>query len=191
MITLQNPSLQIYRKQAGLLVIDIQERLAAAMNKSEFDYFCHNVKILLKTAGILDMPVWVTEQYKKGLGPSIPEVAAEFPANTRPIDKIDFSCGVVPEVLEQIANSGCSQIILCGMESHVCVYQTARDLTGQNYQVFVPQDAIISRNSANREIGLHLMQQAGVIRTSTETIIFDLLQRAGTPEFKQISQLVR
>lgn len=182
---------QLMREKTGLLVIDFQERLAAAMPEMELEWTVANAKRLIQGAGILDLPIWVTEQYPKGIGPTLPELADVLPTDWKAHEKVDFSCVSVPSVMEAIQASGCSQIIVCGMEAHICVYQTARDLVQAGYQVFVPMDAVLSRAEENADAGLNLIERVGATITSTEIVLFDVLQRAGGPEFKKISALVK
>lgn len=179
------------REQAGLLVIDIQERLSAAMDEAEMAAVQKNAQILIEGAKALELPIWITEQYPKGIGPTLAPLSEALPENTHPVSKVDFSCAAVPEVMDTIRASGRKQVILCGMESHICVFQTARDLAREGYQVFVVQDAVISRTRANFEVGLRLMERAGAYITSTESVLFDMLGRAGSPEFKRISSLIK
>ena len=182
---------QIDREKAGLLVIDIQDRLAAAMDQDGLALVSKNTGRLLVGAQTLEVPVIVTEQYPKGIGPTIDAVKEHFPEDLETISKIDFSCALVEQVMEQIKASGRTQWILCGMEAHICVYQTARDLVKHGYQVFIPQDAVISRFAHNIDVGIRLMEKTGSVISSTEAVLFDMLKKAGTPEFKVISKLVR
>ncbi|TNE51388.1 MAG: hydrolase [Deltaproteobacteria bacterium] len=179
------------RVKAGLLVIDIQERLAGAMDDDAMSAVEKNATILIEGAKALDLPVWATEQYPKGIGPTLEPLADAFPEGVSPVAKVDFSCAAVPEVLEALKSSGRTQIVVCGMESHICVFQTARDLVREGFQVFVPRDAVIARTQANCELGLQLMERAGAVITSTESVLFDMLGRAGSPEFKRISSLIK
>lgn len=183
--------LQLMASRAGLLVIDVQERLAAAMPSEGMTNVTRQCQVLIEGAKILNLPVWVTEQYPKGIGPTLPVLTQALPESTNPVTKLDFSCMAVDAVTSMIASSGRNQIIVCGMETHICVFQTVRDLVLQGYDVFVAQDAVISRTRENREIGLRLMERAGAILSSTESLLFDLLRKAGSPEFKQISALIK
>ena len=136
------------------------------------------------------MPILVTEQYPKGLGHTVPEVAHHLDG-IEPIEKVCFSAAETDEFRDQLRGGGRNQVMLCGIESHVCVNQTAEDLLSQSIEVHVAQDAVSSRTEENRLLGLHKMEQAGAIRTSVETALFELLRAAGTPEFKEVQALVK
>jgi isochorismate hydrolase len=125
----------------------------------------------------------------KGLGPTVASLREMLPAT--PIEKIEFSCGASKDLAREILGSGRRQVIAVGMESHVCVFQTVRDLLRKDFQVFLPGDAVVSRTEENRQVGLNLCEKAGAVVTSTETVLFDLLGTAGTPEFKELSPLIR
>lgn len=183
--------LQLSATRAGLLVIDVQERLAAAMPSEAMAQVSRYTQILIEGAKILELPIWITEQYPKGIGPTLPALSHTLPEGVTAISKMDFSCMAVDAVSAAISASGRNQMIVCGMESHICVFQTARDLVLQGYDVFVAQDAVISRTRENKEIGLRLMERAGAVLSCTESLLFDLLRRAGSPAFKQISALIK
>jgi nicotinamidase-related amidase len=180
--------------RAALLIVDVQTKLSAAMPASELTACTRNWLILIELARRLHLPVVWSEQYPQGLGPTLPALAE---ALGRPglalhrLEKITFSCtdcDALPPLYESL---GRRQWIVVGMESHVCVWQTVRGLLGWQAEVHVPADATISRASANHQVGLGLCQRAGAIITSTETVAFDALERAGTEDFKAISRLVR
>ncbi len=177
-------------EHAALVVVDIQERLAAAMPEDVCKKVVANTRILIESAGILNLPVLVTEQYPKGLGPTVPELA-EALADAPRIEKIAFSCCGEPAFTQAVEAAGRHDIILCGMEAHVCIYQTALDLLGRNLRVFVAADAVCSRNKMNRSVALDLMRQADAVIGSTETFLFQMLKEAGTEAFKGISRLVK
>lgn len=185
--------LQLQRDRAALVIIDIQSRLCTAMHPDRLRQVRHNTVTLLEGAKVLGLPVFVTEQYPKGMGPTVPDVAAAFPAGQKVYEKLHFSCCGVPEFMDDLQTSKRDQLIVVGMETHVCVFQTVRDLLVRNVvrSVFVVEDAVVSRTEKNRRIGLRQMAEAGAVRTGTETVLFDLLQVAGTPEFKAISKLIK
>jgi len=176
---------------SALLVIDVQERLAAAMPAPSMDRVARATATLLRGASVLGVPVVVTEQYPRGLGPTIPSVREAIPAGARVFEKSTFSCWGTPEVRAAIESAARRQIVVCGMESHVCVFQTVRDLCAEGWSVFVATDAVLSRTEENRAIGFGLMRAAGAALTSVEAVLFDLLGAAGTPSFKAISALVK
>lgn len=180
-------------KSSLLLVVDVQEKLAAAMPKDALDRLVHNTCILLEAAKILGIRVVATEQYPKGLGPTVAPIAEKLTAlGVTPIDKLDFSALDEPRVAQAITHPQPPRaIIVTGMESHVCVFQTARDFASRGYATYVVDDAVASRTEDNRLAGLALCARAGATRTVTETIAFDWLRRAEGDAFKSISKLVR
>jgi nicotinamidase-related amidase len=181
--------LHLDRKRAALLVVDVQERLSAAMPPEAFAAALANMRRLVQGAAVLGVPVLWAEQYVKGLGPTVAPLKEVMPPGAAPVEKLTFSCAASEPLMAQLA--GRTQVICLGMESHVCVFQTVRDLEARGLQTFVPADAVISRTKENRDVGLALMHQAGATVTSTETALFDLTERAGTDEFRAISKLVK
>lgn len=177
------------RKNAAVLVIDVQEKLAPAIEPGALERVLKYAKALVGTAKELGMPVLATEQYPKGLGPTVKELAAVLP--TPPITKVHFSCGADPAFASALESTGRRQVIVCGMETHVCVFQTVRDLAAAGYEVHVCADAVGSRTEEHRRIGLELARESGALVTTAETAIFDLLHQAATPEFKKVSPLVK
>jgi nicotinamidase-related amidase len=184
-------ALTVDREASLLLLIDIQEKLAPAI--ADHDSIIRSSAILLQAAAILNVPVLVTEQYPKGLGPTVPtlrEALEQAPSALGVIEKMAFSA-CTPEVLSAIEATGRRKIVIAGMETHVCVFQTSRDLKAAGYEVFLAADAVGSRTHANRESGLALIRACGAVITNVETLLFDWLKVAGTPEFKQISKLIK
>jgi nicotinamidase-related amidase len=176
------------RARAGLLVVDIQERLAAAMAPEVIERVVKNTTILIEAAHRLGLPIAVSQQYPKGLGPTLPAIEAALasaPGGRRiAFDKLEFSAAAhVPADRDQW--------IVCGMETHVCVYQTARGLVDRGRAVHVVVDAACSRTKQSWQIGLGLCERAGAFLTTTEACVFDLLERAGTDDFKALSKLVK
>jgi len=183
------------RRRAALLVVDIQDRLLAAMPEAALAEVMRNTQILITAAAQLGLPIVVSQQYPKGLGATaqpIEDALAAAPAVHR-FDKLEFSAAAAPAFAALAAQGalGRDQWIVCGMESHVCVYQTARDLVARGWDVHVCADAVCSRAAANRELGLGLMARAGAIATSTESTVFDLLGRAGSDEFRALSRVIK
>jgi len=170
-----------------LLIIDLQERLMKAMKDSE--RVLSNTNLLLATAKQFSIPVIVTEQYPRGLGATVPEIKENLPEHTY-IDKVSFS-SCIDNFMNTAAALQRKTFIVAGTETHVCVFQTVRDLLAAGYDVQVVSDAVCSRYDLNYLNGLDLMKQAGAVITNTETVVFDLLGCAGTPEFKAISPLVK
>jgi nicotinamidase-related amidase len=181
--------LALDRARTLLLVVDVQERLFKAMPEEGQRPLVKNLEILIKAARRLQVPIVASEQYPKGLGPTLPSLRELLPE--APLAKLEFSCGGAQAIATKIAQSGRRQIVVAGMETHVCVYQTVRDLARQGFTVFVPRDAVLSRTAENREAGLSLCDRAGAVLTSTEATVFDLLGVAGTAEFKEISSLLK
>lgn len=176
-----------------LLVVDVQERLAAAMPQNALDRLVQNACILLDAARLLGVRVVATEQYPKGLGKMVPAIAEKLAAlSVTPIEKLDFSALDDVRVAQAIVTpSRPRSIIVIGMEAHVCVFQTTRDLASRGHATYVVDDAVSSRREENRIAGLVLAERAGAIRTVTETIVFDWVRRAEGDTFKAISKLVR
>ncbi len=174
-----------------ILLIDWQEKLLHGMVEEERQTAQHNASILLKAASALGVPVVATEQYPQGLGPTALTLRALLSSDTARIAKTEFSAVAVPEVCAALEATGRKHVILLGMETHICVWQTARDLLDAEYAVSVVADAVLSRLAANRDVGLHLMERAGATIRSTETVVFEWIGGATHPGFKSISRLVR
>lgn len=186
--------LRIDPGRAALLVIDFQERLAAAMPPAELAACQRNVLVLVELARRLRLPVVASEQYPRGLGPTVPAIAAALAQPGLAVErfeKLDFSCADAPPFAAIHRRLDRPQWILAGMETHVCVYQTGRGLLARGAQVHVPADAVVSRAAANVRIGLDLLARAGAVVTSTETVVFDALRCAGTDDFRALSKLVK
>jgi nicotinamidase-related amidase len=180
--------LRLDRERSVLVVVDVQEAFRPAV--MEFDRVVNNVATLVQGARILEIPLLVTEQYPKGLGQTVPEVSRHLDG-IEPIEKVCFSAAASEEFAERLSGTGRGQVLLSGIESHVCVNQTADDLLSAGKEVHVAQDAVSSRTDANRDLGLHKMEHSGAVITSVETALFELLREAGTPEFKEIQKLVK
>ena len=175
-------------EDAVLLIIDVQTKLMAAME--EGGRVCRNTGILLTAARALNFPVVVTEQYPKGLGPTVPELTELLPPDVHMLEKASFDAvrdGLLP-VLEGL---GRRSVLLCGTETHVCVYQTARSLVEHGYRVFPIGDAICSRFPYNYQNGLTLMDRLGTCVLTAEGAVFDLLKVSGTPAFKAVSKALK
>jgi nicotinamidase-related amidase len=176
------------KEQAVLLIVDIQERLAAVMEKK--DRVVKNNQHLIELAKMINMPVVVTEQYPKGLGRTVPELQTALP-NYRPVEKLTFDCCGQPTFLPALKSLNRNTVILTGMETHICVLQTCLGLLKDGMNVHVVQDAICSRTNENWKTGMEFMREAGAVITCTETVLFQLLKAAGTAEFKAISQRIK
>jgi nicotinamidase-related amidase len=172
------------RDRTALVVVDVQEAFREAVG--EFDAVAGNVAVLVRGARVLGVPVIVTEQYPRGLGETVPEIAEHLDGIPR-LEKVEFDATRV----DGFDLDGRDQALICGIEAHVCVAQTAAGLLGEDVDVQVAADAVTSRTAANRRAGLAKMEATGAMLTSTEMALFELLGRAGTPEFKEVQALVK
>ena len=173
-----------------LVVVDVQERLFNAMDAERRDDMVAYVKILVTAARRLAAPVIVTEQYPQGLGRTLPEVKALL-GETAPFEKTTFSCADAAGFVERLRALDADHVVLTGVEAHVCVLLTALALLGQGFRVSIVADAVCSRRAAAMEIGLAQARQAGAVVTGTETLVFQLLGRADTEAFRDLSKLLR
>lgn len=172
-------------EQCSLIVIDIQEKLLPPIFQKE--RLVKNSQLLIRLAGILKIPTLMSTQYAKGLGQTIPEIASLLP-EIEAIDKQLFSCfgsDVFCSVLKRLPGNR-NTVLLCGMESHICVMQTALGALREGYIVHVASDAVSSRTEWNWQIGLERMRSAGAVISSTEMIIYELLRSSGAPAFKEL-----
>lgn len=176
---------KLKKDECLLLVIDIQERLMPVIFQQE--QVIRNTNILLKGMQILGVPVVVTEQYPKGLGNTCKEI--ELTEGQAVFEKITFSCVATAAVKEKLQAK--KQIILTGAEAHICVLKTALDLIEQGYEVHVVADAVSSRTTENKLYALQRMRQSDVFVETTEMVLFQLIDQAGTEEFKAISKLIK
>jgi len=176
------------KEDAMLLIVDIQERLAVIMK--EKDKVVKNCQHLIELAKMQGIPVVTTEQYPKGLGRTLPELQSAVP-DYKPIEKTAFNCCGAPAFVTEIKKLGKSQIIMTGMETHICVLQTTIGLLQEGVTVHVVKDAICSRTKENWKTGIEYMRDAGAVVTCTETVLFQLLKVAGTEEFKKISNRIK
>jgi nicotinamidase-related amidase len=184
---------RLSRSRAALLVVDIQDRLLPVMPADAAAGVFRNTDILIAAADRLDLPIVVSQQYPRGLGPTtkpVEDALAKVKLVHR-FDKLEFSAVAAPAFASLAPALGRDQWIICGMETHVCVYQTARDLVAHGWAAHVCADAVCSRTDMNWELGLRLMERAGAIITSTEVCVFDLLGRAGSDEFRALSKVVK
>ena len=174
-----------------LVIIDIQTRLTSAMPIKVLARLKRNINILLQGAATLSIPILTTEQYPKGLGPTEPEIVDLLPKDTLTFEKTCFSCTGAEQFLQQLEKTGRKQVILVGIEAHVCVLQTAIQLIAEGYQVFVAADGICSRHRENYESSLKRMRSANVVICNTESILFEWLRDAKHEHFKELSRLVQ
>jgi len=177
-------SAKLQPDRTALVVVDVQEGFRKAI--PDFDAVAKSAATLVQGAEAMGIPIVVTEQYPKGLGETAPEVAEHLPEGTEPLEKVVFSAADA----EGFDLAGRDQVLVCGIETHVCVNQTVLDLLDVGTEVQVAEDAVGSRTEENKRIGLHKMERAGAVLTSVETALFELLGRAGTDEFKTVQKLI-
>ncbi|MDE0019767.1 MAG: isochorismatase family protein [Candidatus Poribacteria bacterium] len=170
-------------KSAALLLIDAQERIMPAMHDPE--RALNGMRVAVLAALALDLPVRVTEQYPKGLGRTMPPLIEALGEAYQPIEKTRFSAGT------DMWGGEIESVLLCGIEAHVCVLQTALDLIDAGYHAFALVDAVDSRSARNKSLGLERMRQSGAVLVSTETALFELLQDARHPRFKELQGLIK
>lgn len=175
--------------QSQLVLVDLQVKLATAMPMDDMQLVIKKCGILTQTATLLNVPCIVTEQYPRGLGHTVPELSALL-TNVHPVEKTAFSCLAEAKFKRQLTSDH-SQIILAGMEAHICVLQTALDLIAAGKQVFVAEDAVISRSVANKNNAIARLREAGCIISNVESIVFEWLGAAEGDAFKIISKLIR
>jgi nicotinamidase-related amidase len=181
------PTFRLQRDQAALLVVDIQERLCTAMEPAALERMLNRANAAIEGARALDVPVIVTEQYPKGLGPTHARVREKL-GDSPAVEKLEFSA-CVADVAAKLG--GRKQVLVVGMETHICVFQTVRDLADKGFTPFLCADAVLSRHPEDRRVGLELCREAGARILTVEAALFDMLGRAGSPEFKKISAAVR
>jgi nicotinamidase-related amidase len=169
------------RNRSALVLIDVQERLFPHVH--EHDRMLARVDLLLTAAGLLGIPVLLTEQYPRGLGGTIEEIRKAIP-KLQPLEKMDFSCARAEGFPERLASFQKDQIILAGIETHICVAQTALDLSSRSERVFVVADATASRRPLDARIALQRLDRSGIVIVTAEAVVFEWLRRAGTEEFK-------
>jgi nicotinamidase-related amidase len=175
-------------KNCLLVIVDVQGKLAQLMHDKENIF--KNIRVLVQSAKMLDIPVLWCQQVPSALGPTVPEIA-ELLTDNQPINKSCFSCAAGEEFNKKLKQVGRKQALLCGIETHVCVYQTAVDLLAKGFEVDVMADAVSSRTPDNKQIGLNRMAASGVHISSTEMALFEILKSADHPAFRQIAKLIK
>lgn len=175
--------------QAVMVVVDVQEKLVPAMNERVSGRVIQHISMLLDGLAAMDVPVIATEQYPRGLGATISELSSATQQHC--VEKVAFSCCGEPDFLQVLEATGRKQVILVGMEAHVCVYQTLIDLLHRGYQVHLVADAICSRFKSDYDTALKMAPQLGAVVTTTEMALFQLLKVAGGDAFKTVSGLAR
>lgn len=177
----------IQNTTTALIVIDFQEKLLPIVQDGEA--IVANTNRLIKGAEILNIPIIITEQYPKGLGKTSAEI--NIPTSVLPIEKMCFSCMQSENVLQQLKTMEIKSVILCGVETHICVLKTALEALEIGLEVHVVADAVSSRTNANKQFALERLRQSGAFIVSTEMILFQLIDAAGTDTFKSISKLIK
>jgi nicotinamidase-related amidase len=175
-------------ENSSLLIVDVQERLAPVM--SDPRRVISGSVFLMRAACRLDVPVVVSEQYPRGIGPTVFDLREWMPPEGA-IAKLHFSCADEPSILDRLAESGRRQVVLAGIEAHICVLQSALGLKEKGYEPFVVTDASASRRPENEEAAWLRLRQAGIATVTTEMVLFEWLRVAGTPAFKELSALVK
>ncbi len=175
------------KEEVTLVLIDIQGKLAQIVDESES--VINNIVKVIKGANVLQLPILWLEQYPKGLGPTVEVIANEI--DGAPIEKITFSAYNTEEFRTRLEATGRKKVLLAGIETHICVYQTAADLLANGYEVEILADCVSSRTAGNREVGIKKMIQLGAQITSVEMALFEMLQIAKGEQFKAISAIVK
>ncbi len=175
--------------QTALVVVDLQEAFRSPIN--DFAQIVSRTSLIVRGFQILNLPVIVTEQYPKGLGRSAEEIVLSLPPDFEYIEKTAFSSCGATLFMKKLRETGATQIVLCGLETHVCINQTAHDLLNENYQVHLLHDCVSSRFTHDKEIALRKMQSNGVMPSSVETALFELMKDAKHKQFKAIQELIK
>lgn len=187
-VTRRHPAL-LRRERTGLILVDVQEAFRPVIDR--FDETIAACGLLAEGFAVLGRPVLVSEQYPKGLGATVDEVAGRLPEGVEPIEKLRFSACGVQAFDAALEAAGCRAWVVAGVEAHVCVNQTVLDLLDRGYEAYIASDATSSRTPANKALALERMAEAGAVVTGSEMALFEMLEAAGSAEFKAISKLVR
>lgn len=180
------------RDKSQLLIVDVQQKLVGAISGK--DKVVEACVRLVRAARLLDVPITISEQYPQGLGPTVDPIREAFANNGFVLDKVEFSClksEALRERLHELRRKGRPQVVVGGIEAHVCVLQTAIDLEAQGFEAFVVADAIGSRSKMNRKLAMTRLATAGADIVDSEMVMFEWLERAGTPEFKELQALIK
>jgi len=185
---MRHPAL-LDRQRAALAIIDMQEAFRVPI--ADFGLVASRIALMAEACKLLSVPVIVTEQYPKGLGPTAAEITPHLPEGAEPIEKLVFSACGAQEFDTRLRERHIEQVMLCGIEAHVCVNQTAHDLLQLGYQVHLISDAITARSPHNREAGISKMLRSGAIISSMEMALFEIMRTAEAAEFKAVQRLVK
>ena len=175
------------RGEAALVVIDVQEKFRPVIY--DVQTVVSNIEKLIKAFKVFKIPVFVTEQYPEGLGATFPEIKSLI--DSEPTSKLEFSCFNCSDFKQKLQDSGMRALIISGIEAHVCVLQTALDAIAEGYEVYLVEDAVSSRKESDKNTAIARAAQSGIYRVSTEMIIFQLMEKAGTEDFKEIQKIVK
>ena len=181
--------MRILAEDTLALVVDFQERLVPVIDHNL--ELLHNTEILIKGFKALGIPMLVTQQYTKGIGMTVPELASAMGDDFTFFDKLTFSCAEDETIINKIAESGKRNIIVCGIEAHICVLQTVIDLILKGYHVILVEDCVGSRKESDRQVGIRRAIAEGAVITSYESVLFELTRVAKTEVFKEISRLIK
>jgi nicotinamidase-related amidase len=176
-------------RQAALVIIDVQESFRAAV--PDFDALAARIAVAAGGAQLLNVPVVVTEQYPKGLGRTAAEIGAVLPGGLEPVEKTAFSSCGAREFVARLEAAGARQVLVCGIEAHVCVNQTAHDLLARGFQVHLLIDCVSSRSDHNRRAGLDKMLRSGALPSTVELALFELMRDARHEQFKAVQKLIK
>lgn len=183
------PIIKLSRESAALAVIDMQEAFRPVM--ADFGEVAARIAKAVEGARLLEVPVIVTEQYPKGLKHTAEEIASRFPEELKAIEKSCFSSCGAEEFLSQLIRRNKKQVLVCGIEAHICVLQTCLDLLERGFEVFLLVDCITSRNPENKRVALARLAQAGAVLSTLEMSLFEMMGGADSPQFKAIQNLIR
>ncbi|VAX17748.1 Isochorismatase [hydrothermal vent metagenome] len=178
----------LQKEETGIVIVDVQEKLVPVMSRGE--NVIANIQKSLLLAKCFDLPVILTEQYPKWLGSTVLAIKKSLPSYD-PVTKMAFNCCDDNLFNSRVKKSGMKNLILTGLEAHICVFQTCVSLVEKGFVVHVPVDAVDSRTEENRNVGLDLMKAAGAIITSTETVIYQIMKKAGTSEFREMLKVIK
>ncbi len=179
---------KLTKENTAVVVIDVQEKLIVAMDEDIYADMLSNTTKLVKGAKVLGVPVLCTQQYTKGLGSTVSELSGDIDGF---IEKVTFSCCGEESFKQSLKDKGIKNVVVTGMETHVCVLQTVLDLLEDGFNVHVAADAVCSRSDFNWKIALDMMGKAGAVITCAEAALFMMLGKAGTPEFKEIAKIIK
>lgn len=189
MTDVAKPSRLLNPQDCVLLVVDIQQKFANVLD--DWARLVERTGILVEACTQLNIPILVSEQYPKGLGATESMLVQKLPSSARLFEKMTFGCGAVPEFQAHLAGLNRKQVIVCGLEAHICVSQSVHQIIAQGYQVHLAQDAIASRSKSDWKAAMAKMQQSGAVPSCVEMMLFELLGSAEHPAFKFIQSLIK